>query len=105
MPEGDTVYLAVKRMTGALRGKCLVHGELRPPRLAEHDLSGLTVLGARSAGSTCSPVSMTGEACYAFPNGRLLAPLPTRSALARVRSPSPGGIDHVGTSSGGFSPA
>ncbi|HET9258419.1 MAG TPA: DNA-formamidopyrimidine glycosylase family protein [Pseudonocardiaceae bacterium] len=50
MPEGDTVYLAAKRMAAALGGKRLVQGELRHPRLAEHDLSGLTVLGARSVG-------------------------------------------------------
>lgn len=50
MPEGDTVYLAAKRMTAALRGKRLTRGELRHPRLAEHDLSGLAVLGVQSVG-------------------------------------------------------
>lgn len=50
MPEGDTVYLAGKRMTAALSGKRLTRGELRHPRLAEHDLSGLTVLGVHSVG-------------------------------------------------------
>lgn len=50
MPEGDTVYLAAKRMAAALCGKRLIQGELRHPRLAEHDLSGLTVLGMHSVG-------------------------------------------------------
>ncbi|HEX2290950.1 MAG TPA: DNA-formamidopyrimidine glycosylase family protein [Pseudonocardiaceae bacterium] len=50
MPEGDTVYLAAKRMTAALSGKRLIRGELRHPRLAEHDLSGLTVSGVHSVG-------------------------------------------------------
>ena len=50
MPEGDTVYLAAKRMAAALSGQCLTRGELRHPRLGEHDLSGRTVLGVHSVG-------------------------------------------------------
>jgi endonuclease VIII len=50
VPEGDTVYRAAKRMAAALRGNRLIRGELRHPRLAEHDLSGLTVLGVHSVG-------------------------------------------------------
>jgi endonuclease VIII len=50
MPEGDTVYLAAKRMTAALGGQRLNRGELRHPRLADHDLSGRTVLGVHSVG-------------------------------------------------------
>ncbi|MGH3936564.1 MAG: DNA-formamidopyrimidine glycosylase family protein [Pseudonocardiaceae bacterium] len=50
MPEGDTVYRAAKRMAAALSGKRLTRGELRHPRLAEHDLSGRTVLGVHSVG-------------------------------------------------------
>lgn len=50
MPEGDTVYLAAKRLAAALSGRRLSRGELRHPRLAEHDLSGLTVLDVRSVG-------------------------------------------------------
>jgi endonuclease VIII len=50
MPEGDTVYLAAKRMAAALSGQRLTRGELRHPRLAERDLSGLTVLGVHSVG-------------------------------------------------------
>ncbi len=50
MPEGDTVYLAAKRMAAALSGKRLTRGELRHPRLVEHDLSGRTVLGVHSVG-------------------------------------------------------
>jgi endonuclease-8 len=37
-------------MAAALSGKRLTRGELRHPRLAEHDLSGLTVLGVHSVG-------------------------------------------------------
>jgi endonuclease VIII len=50
MPEGDTVYLAAKRMAAALNGKRLTRGELRHPRLVEQDLSGRTVLGVHSVG-------------------------------------------------------
>ena len=50
MPEGDTVYLAAKRMAAALSGKRLTRGELRHPRLAEHDLAGLAVLWVHSVG-------------------------------------------------------
>jgi endonuclease VIII len=50
VPEGDTVYLSAKRMAAALSGKRLTRGELRHPRLAENDLSGLTVLGVHSVG-------------------------------------------------------
>ena len=50
MPEGDTVFLAGKRLHAALAGKLLLRGELRHPRLAEHDLAGRTVLGVRSVG-------------------------------------------------------
>jgi len=50
VPEGDTVYLAGKRLHAALAGRLLVRGELRHPRLAEHDLTGRTVLGVHSVG-------------------------------------------------------
>ena len=50
MPEGDTVYLAGKRLHAALAGRTLVRGELRHPRWAEHDLAGRTVDGVRSVG-------------------------------------------------------
>ncbi|MDF3048975.1 MAG: glycosylase [Pseudonocardia sp.] len=50
MPEGDTVYLAGKRLHAALAGRRLVRGELRHPRLVEHDLTGRTVLSVRSVG-------------------------------------------------------
>ncbi|MCA1480880.1 hypothetical protein I6F37_38795, partial [Bradyrhizobium sp. NBAIM08] len=50
MPEGDTVHLAGKRLHAALAGQLLLRGELRHPRLAEHDLAGRTVLGVRSVG-------------------------------------------------------
>ena len=50
MPEGDTVYAAGKRLGNALRGQRLVRGELRHPRLVEHDLAGLTVTGVHSVG-------------------------------------------------------
>ncbi|SCX59987.1 endonuclease-8 [Klenkia marina] len=44
MPEGDTVWLAAKRMDTALRGATLTRGELRVPQLAAVDLTGATVL-------------------------------------------------------------
>ena len=50
MPEGDTVYLAGKRLRAALTGHALVRGELRHPRLVEHDLAGRTVTGVASVG-------------------------------------------------------
>ncbi|MFC4945554.1 DNA-formamidopyrimidine glycosylase family protein [Pseudonocardia sp. GCM10023141] len=50
MPEGDTVYLAGKRLRAALSGQRLVRGELRHPRLVQHDLAGLTVADVASVG-------------------------------------------------------
>jgi endonuclease VIII len=50
VPEGDTVHLVGKRLHAALAGKRLVRGELRHPRLVEHDLTGRTVLEVRSVG-------------------------------------------------------
>ncbi|MDQ3732904.1 MAG: DNA glycosylase [Actinomycetota bacterium] len=44
MPEGDTVWLAAKRMNQALAGQMLTRGELRVPQLAALDLTGQTVL-------------------------------------------------------------
>jgi endonuclease-8 len=43
MPEGDTVWLAAKRMDAALAGATLRRGELRVPQLAAVDLAGATV--------------------------------------------------------------
>lgn len=50
MPEGDTVFLAGRRLDEALAGGLLVRGELRHPRLAAAELAGRTVLGVRSVG-------------------------------------------------------
>jgi len=50
VPEGDTVYLAGKRLDAALAGRGLVRGELRHPRLAAVDLTGLAVTGVASVG-------------------------------------------------------
>lgn len=50
MPEGDTVYRAARRLDAALRGQQLVRGELRHPRLVEHDLAGQGVAGVGSVG-------------------------------------------------------
>ena len=50
MPEGDTVYLAGKRLRAALAGWRLVRGELRHPRLVDHDLAGLAVVDVVSVG-------------------------------------------------------
>ncbi|MBB3086449.1 DNA-formamidopyrimidine glycosylase family protein [Geodermatophilus sabuli] len=43
MPEGDTVWLAAKRMHSALAGATLQRGELRVPQLAATDLAGRSV--------------------------------------------------------------
>jgi endonuclease-8 len=43
VPEGDTVWLAAKRMNTALSGATLLRGELRVPQLAAVDLAGATV--------------------------------------------------------------
>jgi endonuclease-8 len=50
VPEGDTVYLAGKRLRAALAGRVLVRGELRHPRLVDHDLAGLSVVDVVSVG-------------------------------------------------------
>jgi endonuclease-8 len=50
VPEGDTVYLTGKRLRAALSGSALLRGELRHPRLVEHDLAGRTVLDVASVG-------------------------------------------------------
>ena len=44
MPEGDTVWLAAKRMHEALAGRVLVRSDFRVPQLATTDLSGRAVL-------------------------------------------------------------
>jgi endonuclease-8 len=43
VPEGDTVWLAAKRMNQALAGATLRRGEFRLPQLAALDLAGVTV--------------------------------------------------------------
>ncbi|MGM1058058.1 DNA-formamidopyrimidine glycosylase family protein [Saccharothrix sp. Mg75] len=50
MPEGDTVFLAGRRLDEALSGRTLLRGELRHPRWAAVDLTGREVLGVRSVG-------------------------------------------------------
>lgn len=44
MPEGDTVWLAAKRMHEALAGRALTRSDFRVPQLATVDLTGRTVL-------------------------------------------------------------
>ena len=44
MPEGDTVWLAARRMDEALAGRVLVRSDFRVPQLATTDLTGRTVL-------------------------------------------------------------
>jgi len=50
MPEGDTVWLAARRLDGALAGQRLLRGELRVPALATVDLAGVTVRGVAARG-------------------------------------------------------
>lgn len=50
MPEGDTVFLAARRLHGALSGHPLRRAELRHPRLSTVELEGCTVDGVHSVG-------------------------------------------------------
>lgn len=50
MPEGDTVWLAGRRLDDALSGHTLVRGELRVPRLGGVDLAGHDVVHVLSRG-------------------------------------------------------
>ncbi len=50
MPEGDTVWLACRRLHDALAGRELVASDFRVPQLATVDLSGATVLEVASLG-------------------------------------------------------
>jgi endonuclease-8 len=50
MPEGDTVWLAGRRLDQALSGRRLVRTDFRVPQLATTDLTGRTVLGVASRG-------------------------------------------------------
>jgi endonuclease-8 len=43
VPEGDTVWLAGRRLAEALATRTLVHGELRHPRLSTVELAGVPV--------------------------------------------------------------
>lgn len=50
MPEGDTVWLAARRMNQALAGKVLTRGEFRVPQLAALDLAGAAVFEVLARG-------------------------------------------------------
>ena len=50
MPEGDTVWLAGRRLHDALAGHPLTRSDFRVPQLATVDLSGRTVTGVVSRG-------------------------------------------------------
>jgi endonuclease VIII len=50
MPEGDTVWLAARRMNGALAGRALTRTDFRVPQLATADLTGQTVSEVVSRG-------------------------------------------------------
>jgi endonuclease-8 len=50
MPEGDTVFLAGRRLDSALGGRRLLRADLRHPRLSTVELAGRTVLGVASVG-------------------------------------------------------
>jgi endonuclease-8 len=50
VPEGDTVYLAARRMHDALAGTTLTHTDFRVPQLATTDLGGRLVLEVASRG-------------------------------------------------------
>jgi endonuclease-8 len=50
VPEGDTVWLAGRRLDDALAGRVLTHSDFRVPRLATADLTDHRVLGVVSRG-------------------------------------------------------
>jgi len=50
MPEGDTVWLAARRLHDALAGRLLTHTDFRTPSLATADLSGETIVEVVSRG-------------------------------------------------------
>ena len=50
MPEGDSVWLAARRLDDCLAGEVLTAADLRVPRLATADLSGRTVESVRAYG-------------------------------------------------------
>ena len=50
MPEGDTVWLAARRLDDCLAGDVLTAADLRVPRLATVDLTGRTVESVRAYG-------------------------------------------------------
>ena len=50
MPEGDTVWLAARRLDDCLAGDKLTAADLRVPRLANVDLTGRTVESVRAYG-------------------------------------------------------
>lgn len=50
MPEGDTVWLAARRLDDCLAGNALTSADLRVPQLATVDLRGRTVASVRSYG-------------------------------------------------------
>ena len=50
MPEGDTVYLAAKRLDSVLRGRTITGSDFRVPQLATADVSGRTVERVRARG-------------------------------------------------------
>lgn len=50
MPEGDTVWLAGRRLDAALGGQVLIHSDFRTPRLATADVAGRLVTQVVSRG-------------------------------------------------------
>src|SRR5437763_16931937 len=97
MPEGDTVFLAGRRLHDALAGAALTRGELRHPRLATLELAGRTVLGVRTVGkhlftrfddgtSLPSHLRMDGAWHLYRPGGRRRGPPPDlRASLATAQ--------------------
>ena len=50
MPEGDTVYLAAKRLDALLAGRHIDRSDVRLPSLATIDFAGIDCLGVRPVG-------------------------------------------------------
>ncbi len=88
MPEGDTVYLACKRLDQVLRGQVLTRTAFRVPQLAVADLTGVTVREVVARGK---------HQLFRFDDGRTLHThfkMEGSWHLYRPGAPRRGGPDH-----------
>ena len=84
MPEGDTVWLAGRRLHDALAGRVLTRTDFRVPQLATADLTGRDRdRGGQPRQAPAAPDRRRPDPAHPLPDGRRLAPLPPGRALAR----------------------